>query len=122
MKIGSEDKQKELYRNYWRPMESLLSKELENFFWRYSLKDGAFVKIKRTYSNLKAELETNAGKSAETELQKLHTYSLFYKKLIEPSYEKNIELQKRFERQKGPCYSARPYPICPYRYDVPGGL
>lgn len=98
MKIGSEEKQKELYKEYWRPMEILLGNELENFFWRYSLKDGTFVKIKRTYANLKSELETNSEKSAESELKKLNEYSVYYSRLINPEKEPDLNLRKRFIR------------------------
>ena len=98
MKIASEDKQKELYKEFWRPMEISLGDDLEYFFWRYSLKDGTFVKIKRTYANLKSELETNSEKNAESELKKLHLYSKYYKRMIEPEEEPNLELRKRFIR------------------------
>lgn len=97
MKIGDEDKQRELYTKYWRKMEKSLGKELQNFFWRYSLKDGTFVQIKRTYANLKNELE-NTSKTAEEELKVLYEYSVFYKKLIDPEWEENKELKKRFIR------------------------
>lgn len=100
MKIGDEEKQKKLYKDYWRPMELSLGEELENFFWRYSLKEGTFVKIKRTYANLKSELETNTERNAESELKKLYEYSAFYKKLIDPDKEDNLELRKRFVRHE----------------------
>lgn len=99
MKISSEGKQKELYKEYWRPMEVLLGDELETFFWRYTLKDGTFVKIKRTYADLKSELETNSEKNVESELRKLHEYSIYYSRLINPEREPNDELRKRFIRQ-----------------------
>jgi uncharacterized protein with ParB-like and HNH nuclease domain len=98
MKIGNEDKQRELYREFWRPMEESLGSALETFFWRYSLKDGSFVKIQRTYANLKSEFETNNEKNAEDELKKLNLYSKYYKRLIEPKYEPNPDLGKRFNR------------------------
>lgn len=75
-----------------------LGGELENFFWRYSLKEGTFVKIQRTYANLKTELETNTQTSAESELKRLDEYSNFYKKLIEPKKEQNQEIRKRLIR------------------------
>lgn len=100
MKIGDEEKQRRLYRNYWRPMESCLGKELDKFFWRYSLKEGTFIKIQRTYANLKSELEINKEKSAGSELEKLNEYSLFYKKLIDPANEGNLELRRRFVRHE----------------------
>jgi len=100
MKIGDEEEQKRLYQNNWRPMELCLGKELEKFFWRYSLKEGTFVKIQRTYANLKSELETNEEKNAESELEKLHKYSLFYKNIIDPVVEDNLELRRRFVRHE----------------------
>lgn len=98
MKIASEDKQKELYKEYWRPMEVLLGDELETFFWRYTLKDGTFVKIKRTYADLKSELETNSEEDVEGELKKLHEYSIYYSRLLNPEKEPEEELRKRFIR------------------------
>lgn len=98
MKIDDERRQKELYDECWRDMEIRLGKELNAFFWRYSLKDGTFVKMKRTYANLKMELETNNHKNAENELKKLHEYSLYYEKLIYPEKEENKEISKRLAR------------------------
>lgn len=98
MRIGDEATQISLYNRYWRKMEISLGKELENFFWRYSLKEGTFVKKNRTYANLKSELDIQSGKYTEDELQKIYEYSIFYKKLVDPSEEENEELRKRFER------------------------
>ena len=98
MKVNNEEIEKKLYKEYWRPMDLLLGKELENFFWRYSLKDGSFVKMERTYANLKSELENNTQKSAESELKKLCLYSEYYKNLINPEIEKVSDIKKRLIR------------------------
>lgn len=98
MRIGDESSQISLYNRYWRKMEISLGKELENFFWRYTLKDGTFVKKNRTYANLKSELEFQSGQYTENELQKIYEYSIFYKKMVDPAHEENEELKKRFER------------------------
>ena len=98
MRIGDEKKQIKLYNQYWRPMEVLLGKDIESFFWRYALKEGTFVKMKRTYANLKSELETKTKENAERELEKFHEYAHYYKKLIDPATEVEEELKKRFER------------------------
>ncbi len=100
MKITEEEKQRELYKDYWRPMELTLGDALEQFFWKYSLKEGTFVKINRTYATLKSELETNTEKNAESELKRLHEYSYYYKKLIDPESENSPELKKRFMRNE----------------------
>lgn len=100
MKITEEEKQKELYKDYWRPMELNMGDALEQFFWKYSLKEGTFVKIGRTYATLKSELETNTEKNAESELKRLHEYSYYYKKLIDPESETSHELRKRFMRHE----------------------
>lgn len=98
MKIQEEEKQKKLYKEYWRPMEISLRDGLEWFFWKYSLREGTFVKIKRTYANLKSELETNNQKNAETELKKLYKFSVYCDKMLSPEKEPNEELRKRFIR------------------------
>ncbi|WP_048190701.1 DUF262 domain-containing protein [Methanobacterium sp. SMA-27] len=98
MRIGDEKTQISLYNRYWRQMEISLGKNLEYFFWRYTLKEGTFVKIKRTYANLKSELETQNTLYTEEELKKLHEYSSFYKKIIEPEKETNTELRRRLLR------------------------
>lgn len=98
MRIGDEKKQIKLYNQYWRPMEVLLGKDIESFFWRYALKEGTFVKMKRTYANLKSELETKTKENAERELEKFHEYAHYYKKLIDPATEVEEELKKRFKR------------------------
>lgn len=98
MRIEDEKKQIELYNNYWRPMEKSLGKELDSFFWRYTLKDGTFIKGKRTYANLKSNLETKTEEDTKKELEDFHKYSCYYKNIINPSEEPNIELQNRFKR------------------------
>lgn len=98
MRIGDEKTQIDLYNRYWRKMESTLGDALEYFFWRYALKEGTFVKINRTYANLKSELEAQTGQYTEEELKKLHKYSLFYNNLLDPEEEENTELRKRFLR------------------------
>jgi len=100
MKIGDEKNQKQLYRDYWHPMENLLGDDLDMFFWRYFLKEGNFVKIKRTYANLKFELEVDTEKSVEKELKKLHKYSKYYSRLINPEKEPEEKLKSRFIRHK----------------------
>jgi uncharacterized protein with ParB-like and HNH nuclease domain len=98
MRIENEKKQIELYNEYWRPMEKFLGKELDNFFWRYTLKDGTFVKGKRTYANLKSALETKTEEDTEKELQNFHKYSQYYNNIINTFNEPEYELQRRFER------------------------
>jgi uncharacterized protein with ParB-like and HNH nuclease domain len=98
MRITEESEQKELYKEYWHPMEVLLGGDLERFFWRYTLKDGTFVKINRTYSNLKRELEAEDESVAVNELKKLNKYSVYYSKLIDPSKEENTSLRERIVR------------------------
>ena len=98
MRIDDEEKQKQLYQDYWYPMETLLGDGLEMFFWRYSLREGDFVKIKRTYANLKSELEADTEKGVEKELKKLHEYSKYYSRLINPEKEPEEKLKSRFIR------------------------
>src|SRR5208283_5661394 len=92
MKIPEESKQKELYRLYWRPMETALGDNLKVFFWQYSKIEGTFVKWSRTYNNMKMELETVDSETVEKKLARLNTYSKFYLNLIAPENEKNSSI------------------------------
>lgn len=98
MRIGDERTQIEFYHRYWRKMEVSIGEELENFFWRYALKEGSFLKIERTYANLKSELETQTVHYTEEELKRIYEYSIYYKKLIDPSEEPDAKIRKRLFR------------------------
>jgi len=105
MKIDDEEKQKQLYRDYWYPMETLKqipipsSDGLDEFFRTYFCREGTFVKITRTYANLKNELEkADTEEDVEKELRKLHEYSEYYSRLIKPEEEPEEELKSRFIR------------------------
>jgi uncharacterized protein with ParB-like and HNH nuclease domain len=100
MKIPEESKQKELYRLYWRPMETALGDYLKDFFWQYSKIEGSFVKRERTYNNMKMELEPLDWESVEKKLLLLNTYAKFYHNLIAPENEKNANISMRLARHK----------------------
>jgi uncharacterized protein with ParB-like and HNH nuclease domain len=105
MKIDDEGKQKELYKKYWYPMETLKkiripsgSDGLDEFFRTYSCREGKFVKIKRTYADLKDELKLDTEKSVEKELEELHQYSEYFSKLVDPEKEPKEKLKSMFIR------------------------
>ena len=98
MKIPEEDKQKELYKKYWSPMEKSLGNKLQYFFWNYSKMDGNFVKWEKTYSNMKGVLEAKNEREVENELKKFFKFSRYSSCIINPENEENEEIKKRLQR------------------------
>jgi hypothetical protein len=101
MRIRDTGDQEVAYRDFWLPMQESLGNELTNFIWRYLNKDGtfaSFVRLTSIYDEVKQKLTKKASNKAEDLLVDMHTYSLYYQRLINPDMEKNKEISLRLKR------------------------
>ena len=89
------DKQEEVYRKYWLPMQSALNEDLTEFIRHYLMKDGSIVKQGDVYYALKDSVSTE---NAIEYLAQLKKYSVYYQRLKYPEFEKEPELEKMFRR------------------------
>lgn len=90
------DKQKEVYNQYWLPMESKLGdKPLTEFIRHYLKKDGSIVKASEVYFKLREKVNAD---NAISELQTLSKFADYYYKLLHPIDENDLKIRKYLER------------------------
>ncbi|MBK9290982.1 MAG: DUF262 domain-containing protein [Bacteroidetes bacterium] len=89
------DRQEEVYKNYWLPMQTALNEDLTEFIRHYLMKDGNIIKQGDVYYALKDSVSTKNAIDYLTELKK---YSVYYQRLKYPEFEKEPELEKMFRR------------------------
>ncbi len=89
------DKQEEVYKNFWLPMQTALNEDLTEFIRHYLMKDGNIIKQGDVYYALKDSVSTSNAIDYLIELKK---YSIYYQRLKYPEFEKEPELEKMFRR------------------------
>ena len=85
------DKQEEIYKKYWQPMQDLLSDGLTEFIRHYLTKNGIDVKQSEIYFQIKEKI--NQG-DALPHLQDLHKFADYYSRLLDPKREDNLKIRK----------------------------
>lgn len=89
------DKQNEVYKNFWYPMQTALNESLTVYIRHYLMRDGSIIKQNDVYYALKEKvLPTNAIDY----LKDLQKFSVYYQRLIDPEFEPEEDLQKYFCR------------------------
>jgi len=91
------DRQEEVYTDYWQPMQTSLSDVLTEYMRHFLMMDGNIVKQSDVYSVLKERVSIE---NAIDYLNRLKGFSNYYKRLIDPDDEPEIELRKYFRRLK----------------------
>lgn len=89
------DKQDEVYRLFWQPMQIGLNDDLTEYIRHFLMKDGSIVKQSDVYYSLK---ESVANIDTIDYLVELCRYSEYYKRIKYPEFETDPELKKRFVR------------------------
>jgi uncharacterized protein with ParB-like and HNH nuclease domain len=89
------DKQEDVYKSYWLPMQSALNDDLTEFIRHYLMKDGNIIKQGDVYYALKESVSTT---NAIDYLKELKKYSGYYQKLKYPEFETETDLQQMFRR------------------------
>lgn len=89
------DKQEEVYKTYWQPMQSALNDDLTEYIRHYLMKGGNIIKQGDVYYALKESVSTS---NAIDYLKELKKFSVYYQRLKFPEFEPEPELQKLFRR------------------------
>lgn len=89
------DKQEEVYKTYWLPMQSALNDDLTEYIRHYLMRGGNIIKQGDVYYALKENVSTT---NAIDYLKELKKHSVYYQRLKYPEFEPESELQKEFTR------------------------
>lgn len=99
MRINDPEEQTLAYKDLWHPIEVELGDELTNFLWRYLTKDGAFIRQGSIYEAIKNNLSGLPTPSEVIDvLMDMRIYAGYYKRLIDPNKEPNIQIRWRLHR------------------------
>lgn len=89
------DKQDEVYKEFWEPMETALNDNLTEYIRHFLMRGGNIVKQTDVYYALKENVSTLTAINYLAELKK---FSVYYQRLIYPTFEPEEDLQKYFRR------------------------
>jgi len=89
------DKQEEVYNDSWEPMQTGLNDVLTEYIRHFLMRGGNIVKQADVYYALK---ENVSPANAIDYLKELKTFSVYYRRLIYPEFEPEVDLQKYFRR------------------------
>ena len=82
------DEQTAIYERLWEPMERAVGeKKLADFFWHYTLMDGADVRRSGAYGAVKRRLdgiEASGPAGVKSELERLLRLALVYRRFLDP--------------------------------------
>ena len=84
------EKQEEVYREKWKPMQDRLGESIPEFVRHYLMMGGEYINTGDVYNVLKEQID-NAG--AEEYLERLCIYSEMYEIFLHPEKEDNIEIR-----------------------------
>ncbi len=89
------DKQDEVYKQYWQPMQLALQDVLTEYIRHFLMRNGKVVNQTDVYYALK---EVVSATNAVSYLGDLAKFSAYYQRLIYPEFESDKEIQKYFRR------------------------
>ncbi len=89
------DKQDEVYKDFWEPMQTGLSDMLTEYIRHFLMRGGNTVKQSDVYYTLK---EIVSPSNAVDYLKGLSQFSVYYQRLIHPELEPEKEIRKYFRR------------------------
>lgn len=89
------DKQDEIYKEYWEPMQRELGNLLTECIRHYLMRNGAMVKQSEVYFTLKERIEQN---DALESLIDITVFAGYYQKLLNPEKESNIYICNALKR------------------------
>jgi len=87
--------QERIYNEIWRPIETLLGKNIESFLWHYAVMEKFDVKKPKTYTAIKEHFnKSKTEEDVELSLVKIFENAKYYEKFIIPSKETNPLIQQ----------------------------
>lgn len=92
------DKQAEVHRLHWEPMEGALGDGLSEYIRHFLMKDGDIVRQGDVYLTLKARADKRDNAQTSDYLAEVARFAGYYAKLTQPNKETDAALRERFER------------------------
>ena len=89
------DKQQEVYKQYWLPMQLALGDTLTEYIRHFLMRSGKVINQADVYYALK---EVVSASNAIDYMKDLAKFSQYYQRLIYPEFEQDKEIQKYFRR------------------------
>ncbi len=92
------DKQTEVHRLHWEPMERALGDNLSEFIRHFLMKDGEIVRQSDVYLTLKARADKHDNAQTLDYLIEIARFADYYEKLTDASKETDSALRERLQR------------------------
>jgi uncharacterized protein with ParB-like and HNH nuclease domain len=92
------NKQENVYKDLWLPMQTTLKDDLTNFIRHFLMKDGASVKEDAVYMHLKKQTNNLDTENVLEYLKELVRYAGYYAKILDPSREDNLLISRGLKR------------------------
>lgn len=89
------DRQDEIYKLYWQPMQSALGDSLTIYIWHFLMRHGVRVNKPDVYFALKDQVGVD---NAVEYLQELTKFAGYYEKLLSPEKEKDFQISAGISR------------------------
>ena len=87
------------YDNIWFPMQERLKESIDDFFWRYSMKDGDLTRWDDIFDDTMRKLRDSADDQMVDALEKFSTFSTYYARIKWPEeHEKSEAIRDRLIR------------------------
>ena len=88
------EQQDKAYQDIWYPMQEQLKDSMDDFFWRYSMKDGDLTRRDDIFDDIMGELKELSDEQMVSALDGFSTFAEYYTKIKWPEeYEKNGAIQ-----------------------------
>ena len=84
MRISDEGQQNRAYEQIWFPMQEALGDSMDDFFWRYSMKDGSLTRWDDIFDDTKAALDKLPNEETIPSLKDFSKFSEYYLRIKEP--------------------------------------
>ena len=98
MRIPDPDDQERVYRELWLPMERALGTSLADYFRNQLQAEGQFVKQGDIYAKWKSRLSEMEPGELVSELERLNSESLYYRRLLDPAAENERSISDALRR------------------------
>jgi uncharacterized protein with ParB-like and HNH nuclease domain len=92
------NKQENLYKAYWLPIQQALNSDLTEFVRHYLMKEGKILREAEVYFELKDRLASSTSAEAEDFLRDLHRHGMFYARFVSPGREPDRDIADRLDR------------------------
>jgi len=96
----TQEKQEDVYKNIWFPMQQKLGENLEDFFRHYLAMDGNIPNFNKIYSTFKETADKKAKNDDEiiSLMKELLRFSEYYYKFLHPDGEANAQLKEYLQK------------------------